>query len=287
VSGLLFVQMFITGIIMGLIYTLSALGITLIFGVMRVVNLVHAELTMLSAFFMYYLFEVWHINFFLSLILCAIAISLLGLFLQRYLYKPLRYELLNVLIIATGAGIALRSLGWIVFGPLARDISTVFPGMIRILGTPLSMERAAVALICLGLTIGLYIFLYKTKTGKSLRAVEQDSEAAAVLGIRIDRVYMIVFIVSCILAAVAGAFTGMLFAVEPEMGSEPLMKCIMIIMIGGMGSIPGAILAGLLLGLIDSFSETLFGGEMAYIISFALLMLVLIIRPRGFFGYQA
>jgi len=272
---------------MGLIYTLSALGITLIFGVMRVVNLVHAELTMLSAFFMYYLFEVWHINFFLSLILCAIAISLLGLFFQRYLYKPLKYELLNVLIIATGAGIALRSLGWIVFGPLARDISTVFPGMIRILGTPLSMERAAVALICVGLTIGLYIFLYKTKTGKALRAVEQDSEAAAVLGIRIDRVYVIVFIVSCVLAAVAGAFTGMLFAVEPEMGSEPLMKCIMIIMIGGMGSIPGAILAGLLLGLIDSFSETLLGGEMAYIISFALLMFVLIIRPRGFFGYQA
>jgi branched-chain amino acid transport system permease protein len=285
--GDLVLQIFVTGIVMGLIYTLSALGITLIFGVMRVVNLVHAELTMVSAVFMYYLFEVWHINFFLSLILCAVTICLIGLFFQRYLYKPLRYELLNVLIIATGAGIALRSIGWIAFGPVAQDISTVFPGMIRILGTPLSMERAAVALICVGLTAGLYIFLYKTKTGMSLRAVEQDSEAAAVLGIRVDRVYVIVFIVSCLLAAVAGAFAGMLFAVEPEMGSEPLMKCIMIIMIGGMGSIPGAILAGLLLGLIDSFSETLLGGEMAYIISFALLMLVLIIRPRGFFGYQA
>lgn len=286
-SELPLVQMFITGIIMGLIYTLVALGITLIFGVMRVVNIVHAELTMLSAFFIYYLFEVWRINFFLSLMICAAAVSLIGLFFQRFLYKPLRYELLNVLIIAAGAGIALRSAGWIVFGPLARDISTVFPGMILILGTPLSMERAAVALICVGLTIALYLFLYKTKTGKAIRAVEQDSEAAAVLGIRIDRVYVIVFIVSCSLAAVAGAFTGMLFAVEPEMGNEPLMKCIMIIMIGGMGSVPGAILAGLLLGLIDSFSETLLGGEMAYIISFALLMLVLIIRPRGFFGYQA
>jgi len=279
--------MFITGIVMGLIYTLVALGITFIFGVMRIVNIVHAELTMLSAFFMYYLYEVWHVNFALSLVLCAAAISLMGIFFQRYLYKPLHYELLNVLIIAAGAGIALRSAAWIVFGPIARDISTVFPGMIRILGAPLSMERAVAALICVALTGALYLFLYKTKTGKAIRAVEQDREAAEVLGIRIDRIYVIVFIASCSLAAVAGAFTGMLFAVEPEMGSEPLMKCIIIIMVGGMGSIPGAILAGLLFGLIDSFSETLLGGEMAYIISFALLMLVLIVRPRGFFGYEA
>lgn len=286
-SGLSFMQMFITGIVMGLIYTLVALGITFIFGVMRIVNIVHAELTMLSAFFMYYLYEVWHVNFVLSLVLCAAAISLMGLFFQRYLYKPLHYELLNVLIIAAGAGIALRSASWIVFGPIARDISTVFPGMIRILGAPVSMERTVAALICVALTIALYLFLYKTKTGKAIRAVEQDREAAEVLGVRIDRIYVIVFIASCSLAAVAGAFTGMLFAVDPEMGSEPLMKCIIIIMVGGMGSIPGAILAGLLFGLIDSFSETLFGGEMAYIISFALLMLVLIVRPRGFFGYEA
>ncbi len=285
--GNLILQMFITGIIMGLIYTLVALGITLIFGVMRIVNIIHAELTMLSAFFMYYLFEVWHVHFVLSLILCAVAISLIGIFFQRCLYKPLKYEILNVLIIAAGAGFSVKSASWIIFGPLARHIPTVFPGMIRILGTPVSMERAAVALICVGLTIALYLFLYKTKVGKSIRAVEQDSEAAAVLGINVDRVYVIVFIVSCSLAAVAGALTGMLFAVEPEMGNDPFLKSIMILMIGGMGSIPGTILAGLLLGVIDSFSETLFGGEMAFIIGFALLMLILIVRPKGFFGYEA
>ena len=283
----LIIQMFITGITMGLIYILVALGITLIFGVMRIVNIIHAELTMLSAFFMYYLFEVWRVPFIIALLLSSAAISLIGIFFQRYLYKPLKYEILNVLIIAAGAGFAVKSASWIIFGPLARDISTIFPGMIRILGAPVSMERAAVALICIGLTIGLYLFLHKTKTGKSIRAVEQDSEAAAVLGINVDRVYVIVFIVSCSLAAVAGAFTGMLFAVEPEMGNDPFLKCIMILMIGGMGSIPGAILAGLLLGLIDSFSETLFGGEMAFIIGFALLMLILIVRPKGFFGYEA
>jgi branched-chain amino acid transport system permease protein len=285
--GDLVLQMFITGIVMGLIYMLVALGITFIFGVMRIVNIIHAEMTMLAAFFMYYLFEIWHIPFLVALVVCAVAISLMGLFFQRYLYKPLKYEILNVLIIAAGAGFAVKSASWIIFGPLARDISTVFPGMIRILGTPLSMERAAAALICVALTIGLYLFLHKTKTGKSIRAVEQDNEAAAVLGISVERVYVIVFVVSCSLAAVAGALTGMLFAVEPEMGNDPFLKCIMILMIGGMGSIPGAILASLLLGLIDSFTETLFGGEMAFILGFALLMLILIIRPKGFFGYEA
>ena len=285
-SEQLFIQMCITGIVMGLIYILIALGITLIFGVMRIVNFVHGEMTMLSAFSMYYLFEVWHMNFILALLLSVIAISLMGIFFQRYIYKPLGYDILNVMIIAAGASIALKSAGWIIFGPVPRDIATVFPGMIRVLGTPLSMERAAVALICVGLTIALYIFLLKTKTGKSMRAVEQDSEAAAVLGVSIDRVHAIVFIIGCSLAAVAGALVGMLFAVEPEMGSEPLIKSFMIILIGGMGSIPGAIVAGLLLGLIDSFTETLLGGEMAFIIGFALLMLILIIRPKGFFGYE-
>ena len=285
-SEQLFIQMCITGIVMGLIYILIALGITLIFGVMRIVNFVHGEMTMLSAFSMYYLFEVWHMNFILALLLSVIAISLMGIFFQRYIYKPLGYDILNVMIIAAGASFALKSAGWIIFGPVPRDIATVFPGMIRVLGTPLSMERAAVALICVGLTIALYIFLLKTKTGKSIRAVEQDGEAAAVLGVSIDRVHAIAFVIGCSLAAVAGALVGMLFAVEPEMGSEPLMKSFMIILIGGMGSIPGAIVAGLLLGLIDSFTETLLGGEMAFIIGFALLMLIFIIRPKGFFGYE-
>lgn len=285
-SEQLFLQMCITGIVMGLIYILIALGITLIFGVMRIVNFVHGEMTMLSAFSMYYLFTVWHMNFILALILSVAAISLMGIFFQRYIYKPLGYEILNVMIIAAGASFALKSAGWIIFGPVPRDIPTVFPGMIRVLGTPLSMERAAVALICVGLTIALYIFLYRTKTGKAMRAVEQDSEAAAVLGISIDRVHAIVFVIGCSMAAVAGALVGMLFAVEPEMGHEPLIKSFMIILIGGMGSIPGAIVAGLLLGLIDSFTETLLGGEMAFIIGFAMLMLILIIRPKGFFGYE-
>jgi branched-chain amino acid transport system permease protein len=281
-----FGQIILTGLTMGLIYIMVALGLTLVFGVMRVVNFVHGEMVMLAAFSMYYFYGVWHMNFVLALVISAALVSAIGVFFQRYLYKPLKYDMDSVMIVALGASYAIKSASWLVFGPIPRHIPTVFPGMLNILGAYLSRERAAAGLICIGLTIGLYLVLHKTKIGKAIRAVEQDSEAAEVLGISIDGVNAIVFVIGCSLAAVAGTFSGILFAVEPEMGGDPLMKCFMIILIGGIGSIPGAIVAGLMLGLIDSFSETLLSGEMAFIIGFALLMLILIVRPKGFFGYD-
>jgi branched-chain amino acid transport system permease protein len=279
-------QIFITGITMGLIYIMVALGLTLVFGVMRIVNFVHGEFMMLAAFSMYYLYGVWHMNFVLAFLVSAAAVSLVGIVFQRYLYRPLKYDMDNVMIAALGASFAIRSAGWIGFGPVPRHIRTVFPGMMQVFGAYLSKERAAAALVCIALTIGLYLLLHKTKTGKAIRAVEQDSGAAQVLGVSIDRVNAIVFVIGCSLATVAGTFSGILFAVEPEMGGDPLMKCFMIILIGGIGSIPGAIVAGLFLGLVDSFSETVFSGEVAFIIGFALLMLILIVRPKGLFGYD-
>ena len=279
-------QILVTGITMGLIYIMVALGLTLVFGVMRIVNFAHGEMVMLGAFSMYYIYGVWHVNFALGLLVSAALVSALGVFLQRRLYKPLKYDMDSVMIVALGASYAIKSAGWLAFGPVARHIPTAFPGMLHIFGAYLPKERAAAALICIGLTIGLYLVLHKTKMGKAIRAVEQDSGAAEALGISIDGVNAIVFVIGCSLAAVAGVFSGILFAVQPEMGGDPLMKCFMIILIGGIGSIPGTIAAGLLLGLIDSFSETLLSGEMAFIIGFALLMLILIIRPKGFFGYD-
>jgi branched-chain amino acid transport system permease protein len=281
-----FGQIILTGITMGLIYIMVALGLTLVFGVMRVVNFVHGEMVMLAAFSMYYIYGVWHVNFVLALVVSAALVSAVGVFFQRYLYKPLKYDMDSVMICALGASYAIKSASWLAFGPVPRHIPTVFPGMLHFFGAYLSKERAAACVICIALTAGLYLVLHKTKMGKAIRAVEQDSEAAQVLGISIDGVNAMVFVIGCSLAAVAGTFSGILFAVEPEMGSDPLMKCFMIILIGGIGSIPGAIVAGLMLGLIDSFSETLFSGEMAFIIGFALLMFILIVRPKGFFGYD-
>ncbi len=279
-------QMTVTGIVMGLIYILVALGITLIFGVMRVVNFVHGEMLMLAAFSMYYLYTVLALPFPVALALTCVIIVLVGLVVQKTLYRPMRYDLLKCLIIGAGASFALRSLSWIVFGPVPRDIPTLLPGVVHVAGAFVSNERLVVVAICIVLTIALYVFLYRTRAGKAMRAVEQDSEAAALMGVDIDRVYLMVFVVGSVLAAVAGALVGMLFVAEPEMGSEPLLKSFIIIQIGGMGSIAGAVIAGLGIGLIDSFTETVLGGELAFIVDFAILMLLLVVRPRGLFGYD-
>jgi branched-chain amino acid transport system permease protein len=279
-------QMTVTGLVMGLIYILSALGITLIFGVMRVVNFVHGEMIMLAAFSMYYLYTELALPFLVALALTCGVISVAGLLVQRTLYRPLGYDLLKCLIIGAGASFALRSLAWIVFGPVPRDIPTLLPGVLSFAGAHVSNERLVVVGICIVLTAALYVFLYRTRAGRSMRAVEQDAEAAVLMGVDIDRVYLMVFVVGSTLAAVAGALVGMLFVAEPEMGSEPLLKSFIIIQIGGMGSIGGAVIAGLAIGLIDSFTETILGGELAFIVDFAILMALLIVRPRGLFGYD-
>ena len=279
-------QMTVTGVVMGLIYILSALGITLVFGVMRVVNFVHGELVMLAAFSMYYLVTEMKIPFVIALAITAVLVSVAGLLVQRTLYRPLGYDLLKCLIIGAGASFALRSLGWIVFGPVPRDIPTLVPGVVRIAGAHVSNERLVVVGLCIVLTAALYLFLYRTRPGKAMRAVEQDGEAAVLMGIDIERVYMMVFVVGSTLAAVAGALVGMLFVAEPEMGAEPLLKSFIIIQIGGMGSIAGAVIAGLAIGLTDSFTETMLGGELAFIVDFAILMALLVVRPRGLFGYD-
>jgi branched-chain amino acid transport system permease protein len=279
-------QMTVTGVVMGLIYILVALGITLIFGVMRVVNFVHGEMVMFAAFGMYYLYTVSQLPVLLALGLTAVGVAVLGLVVERTLYRPLGYDILKCLIIGAGASFALRSAAWIVFGPVPRDIPTLFPGVLRIGSAVVSNERLVGVGVCIALTLGLYAFLYRTRAGKAMRAVEQDQEAAVLMGVNIERVYREVFVIGSALAAVAGALVGMLFAADPEMGSEPLLKSFIIIQIGGMGSVGGAVIAGLFIGLIDSFTETLLGGELAFIVDFAILMALLIVRPRGLFGYE-
>ena len=279
-------QMAVTGVVMGLIYILVALGITLIFGVMRVVNFVHGEMVMLGAFGMYYLYTELALPFLAALALTCVLIALAGLVVQQTLYRPMQYDLLKCLIIGAGASFALKSLAWIVFGPVPRDIPTLVPGVVSLAGAHVSNERLVVAGICFVLTVALYAFLYRTRSGKAMRAVEQDSDAAVLMGVDIDRVYVMVFVIGSTLAAVAGALVGMLFVVEPEMGSEPLLKSFIIIQIGGMGSVAGAVIAGLAIGLIDSFTETILGGELAFIVDFAILMVLLVIRPRGLLGYD-
>jgi branched-chain amino acid transport system permease protein len=279
-------QIAVTGLVTGLIYMLIALGVTLLFGIMRVVNFVHGELVMLSAFTVYYLSVELGFPFVLALAL-AIAISaLVAVGCQRLLFRPLQYEILNCFIVGIGASFAIRSASWAIFGPEPQAIPATFPGVLQLGGAFVSKQRLFAAGLCVALAVALFVFLHFTRPGKAMRAVEQDREAALLMGINPESVYLSAFVISAALAAVGGTMLGTLFGVDPEMGAEPLLKSFIIVQIGGMGSIAGAVIAGLVIGMSDSVTGTLLGGELAFIIDFAILMLILIIRPRGLFGYD-
>jgi branched-chain amino acid transport system permease protein len=286
VNGTLIAQIVTSGLVTGLIYMLIALGVTLLFGIMRVVNFVHGELVMLSAFAVYFFGSGAGLPFFLALPAAIVISAMLAVFCQYALFKPMQYEILNCFIVGIGASFAIRSASWAVFGPEPIAIPPTFPGVLKIGGVFIAKQRLFAAALCIALAVLLYGYLHYTKPGKAMRAVEQDREAALLMGVSSEQVYLSAFVISAILAAVGGAMLGSLFGVDPEMGAEPLLKSFIIVQIGGMGSIAGTVLAGLFIGLSDSITGTLLGGELAFIMDFAILMLILIIRPRGLFGYD-
>lgn len=271
----------------GLIYMLIALGVTLLFGILRVVNFVHGELVMLSAFLIWWVGIDQGLTLWVAIPAALAGAALVGVLCQKFLFKRLQYEMLNCFIVGIGASFAIRSASWAIFGPEPQAIPAMLPGVVRMGGVFMAKQRLLAAAICALLALALWAFLRFTRPGKAMRAVEQDREAALLMGINPESVYVSAFVISSALAAVGGLMLGSIFGVDPEMGSEPLLKSFIIVQIGGMGSIGGTVLAGLFIGVADSVTGTLLGGELAFIIDFAILMLILIVRPRGLFGYDA
>ena len=266
-------QILVTGLVTGLIYMMIALGVTLLFGIMRVVNFVHGELVMLSAFVVFAVNVQLGLPFWIALPAAIVMASVVAVGCQKLLFKPLNYEILNCFIVGIGASFAIRSASWAIFGPEPLAIPATIPGVVTFGGVFVAKQRLLAAgylrrpggRACI-------LFLHFTRPGKAMRAVEQDREAAMLMGIVPENVYVIAFVISAALAAVGGAMLGTLFGVDPEMGSDPLLKSFIIVQIGGMGSIAGTVLAGLFIGITDSITGTLFGGELAFIIDFAILM---------------
>ena len=201
-------QIVTSGLVSGLIYMLIALGVTLLFGIMRVVNFVHGELVMLSAFAVYFLGTEAGLPFFLALPGAIVISAVLVVFCQYTLFKPLQYEILNCFIVGIGASFAIRSASWAVFGPEPIAIPATFPGVLKIGGVFIAKQRLFAAALCVALALLLYLFLHYTKPGKAMRAVEQDREAALLMGVSAEKVYLSAFVISAILAAVGGAMLG-------------------------------------------------------------------------------
>lgn len=279
------VQMAITGVTLGLIYGLIAIGLTLIFGVMRIIQYAHGEIYMLGAYFLYYWFDKWHLPYWAGFLMSAVVIFFFGAGLQLLLFRPLHgKDMLYSLAVSLALIFIISSAGIIAFGAVIRGISSFVTGQIRIAGAEWTFERMVIAGISLVLIIALWFLLQRTKIGLAMRAVAEDPETSSLQGINNRRIHWVAMGLGSSLSAMAGCLMGTLMFIVPSMGFLATIKAFMIVIMGGLGSVPGALVGGFVIGFIDSFLTTLASSELAYIFGFVTIFVILVFKPSGLFG---
>jgi branched-chain amino acid transport system permease protein len=281
----LLVQSAVIGLSIGSIYILMALGLTLMFGMMHIINFAHGAVYMLGAFVIYYVYFQAGAPYFVAFAAAMVLLGIFGYLVERGIYRPIKGGIEPTLVALLALSTFLEAAGYPVFGQLDKHVPPVFEGTRSILGVSLSVERLMIIPIAAALVAGLYLFINQTKIGAAMRAIEQDREAAALQGVNVNFINGLAFAVGFALAAAAGALMAPIFKLDPMMGGQPLLKAFIIIILGGLGSIPGAIFGGLILGLIDSVVATALGAEPAFLLSFVFIIVLLLFRPAGLFGH--
>jgi branched-chain amino acid transport system permease protein len=277
-------QALANGLIIGLLYLLMAIGFTLVFGVMRVANFAHGEFYMLGAFISFVCVTKLGLPYIVSVFIAFALTLALGWVVEIVVLKPFRGDELNGLIATLGLGMIIQNVALMVFGPDPQSMPPTAEGVVNIAGIVMPVSRLYVVAFSAAVLAVLYVFLMHTRSGRALRAVVQDMEIATAQGIRAHVVYPMGFALGVALAAIAGALMAPVFSVSPFIGAAPLFKAFIVVVLGGLGSIPGAALASLLLGVAESLGSTFFDGSTADMLIFAFVIVVLVIRPSGLLG---
>lgn len=281
----LFFQQFINGLTLGSIYCLVALGLTLIYGIMHIPNFAHGHLYMVGAYCVLFLSTVYGINYWMAIIISMVVLALLGILIERLVFHPLRNAPpTNSFIAAVGALLFLEAGAMALWGADYRRMPEVFDKSVNIFGIMVTQQRLVVIFSALVLMGALHLFMKKTLIGSAIEAMAQDREGAFLVGINSNMVSMMTFAVASTMAAAAAGLAGPLFLVFPSMGGLVILKAFVIIVLGGMGSIPGAVVGAYILGLAESMGATIFPAEYKDLVAFILLVLILSIRPNGLFA---
>lgn len=277
-------QASINGLIVGLLYLLMAVGFTLVFGVMRMVNFAHGEFYMLGAFSAYFMTTGLHLPFLATVAGTFIGAVVAGALLEWAVLKPFRSDELNGMIATIGLAMIMQNLALMFFGPDPLSMPAVVRGATRLGTVVIPTSRLYVVAFALAVLALLYVFLRWSRPGRALRAVVEDFDIAAIQGIRSKIYYPLGFGIGVGLAAVAGALMAPLFSVSPFVGATPLLKAFIVVILGGLGSIPGAAAAGLLLGLAESYASLFLSTSTADMLIFVIVIAMLVVRPKGLFG---
>lgn len=285
----LFLQQLLNGLIVGSIYSLIAIGLTMIFGVMKISNFAHGDYSMVGAYTAVLVLSLvpgW-LGWVGALLVAAAAVGLLGVITERLVFRPLmtRWTDIDQIMVSIGLYILLENLAQLLFGATPRMLGDPFGGATLGLG-PVSTSMLRIFSFCMTIAIiaGLQVYLNTTRMGVAIRATSQNRFAAQLMGIDINKVYMLTFSLGAALAGVGGVFYGALFAIYPMMGSLPTLKAFAVTILGGMGSIRGAIFGGFILGVAEAMGGNYISMEYKHAIGFVIIIMVLLVRPSGLFG---
>jgi branched-chain amino acid transport system permease protein len=283
-------QQVINGLFLGSIYALFALGYTLVFGVLDILNLAHAAVFMLAAFVALTLVGSAGLHILVALPLAVVFAGVLGLVLERLAFRPLRGRAdsnISGLISSLAMAAIFEAVAHEVWGPnISRfPFGTLPDEHIRVIGGVVSRLQLTIIGVALALFLALWWLVQRTRLGREVRAVAESPRAARILGVNVDRAIAAAFFVSSALGGAAGVLFGLAFnSVSPDMGRTIELKGLAVIILGGMGSMTGAVLAGFALGLVEVFVVAHLGGSYRDAVSFAALFLILVLRPRGLLG---
>ncbi len=278
-------QIIINGISSGSIYVLVALGLSLILAVTGIVQLAHGEIYMLGGYLTYTFCVQRGFDFMVSLVIATAITGLLGILVEKIFYRPFRYgDFTPMVIMGLALMLILQTSASLIWDTSFKYLRSPFPEVYEVGGAMISEERVIIIGISTVFIVGFFLLLHKTRAGRAMRAVAQDMTAAALQGINIDRVSSVAMFLGCCLAGVAGALMGAIFKLSPFMGGPVLMTGISVIILGGLGSIVGAVAGGYILGFVDSITTQLFSLYISDAATFLIIILILLFRPQGLMG---
>ncbi len=284
-----FLTYFVNGLSLGSIYAIIALGYTMVYGIAKMLNFAHGDVLMIGAYISFIFMSQLGVNPILSMLLSCIACTVIGIVIERIAYKPLRgADSLSVLITAIGVSYFLQNIALLLFGANAKSYKSIvsipplhlFDGNLNISG-----ESIVTILLCVLIMISLTTFINKTKLGQAMLAVSEDRSASTLMGINVNGTIALTFAIGSFLAAIAGALLCSAYpTLSPTTGAMPGIKAFVAAVIGGIGSIPGAFIGGLLLGVLENLSKAYISAQLSDAIVFSLLIVMLLVKPSGILG---
>jgi branched-chain amino acid transport system permease protein len=281
-----FIQSVVSGVLTGSLYAMIGVGLTVVFGVMRIINLAHGELVMLGMYGAFWGLTLWRLDPFVSILLWVPLMFLGGTLIYRFLLKKIiPGGELNTLLYTAGLSLLIANLALFVWSGDYRTIKLRYAlSPMRPFGIAVPVPLALAFGLAILITAGLYLFLARTDLGRAIRATSQNPEAAALMGVNVDRISMVTFGLGSALAGAAGVLLAPSLYLYPTVGEILIAKCFVIVVLGGLGSVAGAISGGVLLGLVESLGAVYVSVAYKDTIGFVLFMLVLLFRPSGLFG---